>query len=133
VLVCHNAGGGTHTLDISSSAVAAHLAHGDMLGHCNADLLTTGNTGLLERKVGDFNVTVLPNPSTNFFTIRVKSDNDNARLQMKVMDILGRIVERRSNLQNNQSVQVGDHYQRGVYFVEISDGRMKEVIKLIRQ
>ena len=34
VLVCHNISKNPHTINISSSAVPAHLAHGDVLGPC---------------------------------------------------------------------------------------------------
>lgn len=34
VLVCHNVSKNPHTISISSSAVPAHLAHGDILGPC---------------------------------------------------------------------------------------------------
>lgn len=131
VLVCHKAGSSSHTLDIGSNAVAAHLAHGDMLGGCNDNASITGNA--VQRMLGNLSIQVLPNPSSNYFTIRIEGEGQSGRVDMKVMDVLGRIVEHRANLQQRQVIQVGHHYRSGIYFVEIGNGREKTVMKLIRQ
>ncbi len=134
VLVCHNSGGNTHTLDISGNgdAVSAHLGHGDMLGECAVETLAS-RTSEIKRTLGHINIIVSPNPSINHFTIRLNGAVDAGRIDIKVMDVMGRVVEHRTNLQSQQAIQVGDHYRAGIYFVEISNGKERTVLKLIRQ
>lgn len=129
VLVCHNGS----TLDISGNgnAVAAHLAHGDMLGACDAGLIT--NSSVVERVLGTAHISVMPNPSNLHFNIRIEGNNQSERIDLRVMDILGRVVEQRTGLQHNQTIRIGDSYKAGIYFVELNNGRDKTVLKLIRQ
>lgn len=136
VIICHKPAGQASTLEVSGNgnAVAAHLGHGDMLGACPANLIA-GNRQpeIMERTLGAMSIKVMPNPSTNYFTIRLEGVESSAHTRLRVIDILGRTIEQRSNLQNNQTLQIGDNYHRGIYFVEISNGKDKAVMKLVRQ
>ena len=68
VIVCHNG----HELCISANAVAAHLAHGDILGPCPPGVTRSNNnqeTEALDKMI----VTAYPNPYEQEFKLNIKS------------------------------------------------------------
>jgi|GEM_PF-6162495 len=79
-----------------------------------------------------FSVQATPNPSSNYFTIVTKSDRKET-LSITVTDVMGRIVERRLNVSANGTIQLGNAYGKGVYFVEVKQGAKKEKLQLIRK
>jgi hypothetical protein len=129
VRVCHNGG----EISIDGSAVPAHLGHGDALGTCAQAASST-------RKVVEANKTIAaemtliarPNPSSSYFTLQLQGSPDAKSLRLKVTDMLGRTVEQRSNLGAGQSLQIGQDYKPGVYFVEVLQGSEKQTLKLVK-
>jgi 5-methylthioadenosine/S-adenosylhomocysteine deaminase len=81
---------------------------------------------------GKLTVTTLPNPSGKYFTIRTQSSS-NETLQLKVLDVSGRIVEARTGITANTTIHVGNNFRVGIYFVEVVQGKERQVLKLIRQ
>ncbi|MEO5946404.1 MAG: DUF4394 domain-containing protein [Chitinophagaceae bacterium] len=77
-----------------------------------------------------FDVIAFPNPSTNNFTIQLKG-NINEKITMQVIDMYGRIIERR-NVTANSMIRFGDSYRPGTYFVRIMQGKEHKEIKLIK-
>lgn len=121
VIICHKPGDINNTLELNANAVAAHLAHGDALGSC--------------APVPDYpalRVTASPNPTTASFLITIKGGNPMQPVTMKVYNILGRLIEQRQNLQTGQSFRIGQDYKLGIYLVEFSQGREKEVLLLLK-
>jgi hypothetical protein len=54
-------------------------------------------------------------------------------LEIKVTDAMGRLVERRTSLAANGTLYLGDRYRPGIYFVEVIQGKQRQVLKLVRQ
>lgn len=79
-----------------------------------------------------FRITVRPNPSSNHFIITTKTDRTES-ITVTITDVVGRIVERRSNIAANGTIQVGNSFRKGVYFVEVRQGTDKQKLKLIRK
>ena len=69
VIVCHNG----QQLCISASAVAAHLAHGDILGPCPTVVTRSFNQQDESESVSKLFVTAYPNPYEQAFKINIKS------------------------------------------------------------
>jgi Bacterial Ig domain/PA14 domain/Secretion system C-terminal sorting domain/HYR domain/Bacterial protein of unknown function (DUF839) len=82
--------------------------------------------------VRELTVKALPNPSPRAFTLVTRSNSDKA-LTIIVTDVLGRIVERRSGVAANGTIEVGSRLHTGVYFVEVTQGDQKKKLKLVRQ
>jgi len=82
--------------------------------------------------VGKLSITVLPNPSDNYFTLRASSPSAQP-FNIRVFDALGRFVEQRSNLTVNLMVSIGQQYRPGVYVVEVVQGKEKVVVRLIKR
>ncbi len=81
----------------------------------------------------NFNVTAFPNPSTSQFSMRVESNNTTEKLNMRVMDIYGKVVEMKNGIAPNTTIRFGSSYLPGVYFTEIMQGKKKLTLKLIKQ
>jgi hypothetical protein len=77
-------------------------------------------------------ITALPNPSRNYFTLRIQS-NSKELLQVKVMDVSGRIVETKHGMVANMAFHIGNNFRAGVYLVEVTQGNERQILKLIKQ
>jgi len=84
-----------------------------------------------ENIVKEFGVRVLPNPSASYFTLQL-TGSDKELVNLKVTDIMGRIIETRTKLIAGQSVRIGDAYRQGVYFAELRQGNKTKLVKLVK-
>ena len=51
---------------------------------------------------------------------------------MRVTDVSGKIIETRSGMANS-IVHIGNNYRTGIYLVEVTQGKQRKILKLIRQ
>ena len=114
-MVCHN---GQETC-ISSSAVQAHLNHGDKLGSCNNPA-----NGITE------NVTVFPNPVATLLTVKVDKVYDGAELAL--YDVLSRKVKSEPLMDTMQLISVSNLY-RGIYFLHVKNGQYYTIKAIIKE
>ncbi|MCC9136079.1 T9SS-dependent M36 family metallopeptidase [Pontibacter silvestris] len=88
VLVCHNGKSNC----ISSSAVAAHLTHGDVLGDCNSSIATAGFSDLSDESVADgLLLTAYPNPAGSYTNLEFTMVQD-GKFKLEIRDIRGAVV-----------------------------------------
>ncbi len=78
-------------------------------------------------------VSVLPNPSTQYFTLKLQSSESTSTVTVSITDAAGRLIEMKTNVNANSSLQLGHNYPPGIYFAQIVQGNKKEVVKLIKQ
>jgi hypothetical protein len=130
VYMCHISGNSGHvnTICIDNNAVATHLAAGCSLGEC---IGSRNAPSAIEGEVKDFSIRVLPNPSKNYFTLTIRT-SDISPISVRVMDVLGRVVEAWTNVQNGNLI-FGNDLSAGVYLTEIIQGTNRKVIKLVKQ
>lgn len=151
VYICHVPPGNPNnpqTLEISVNAVATHIGKhdGDRLGTCAMTPCaepapTTVSNALTSKAVvegeskaardEELKVTVMPNPSATYFTLKLESKYD-APVNMRVVDVLGRVVDNRVKLGSNATVEVGHNYQSGTYFAEFIQGNRRRVVQLLK-
>jgi hypothetical protein len=140
VYVCHKLNGthgnGTigdnaHTLCVDVDAVPAHLAHGDCLGECPNGNGRSPMPVIEEESNLAFSASVYPNPSKGAFTIQL-TGNTSDKVSIRVTDMMGRVIEKRDNLQSNQVIKVGENYGTGLYFIEVSQGTERTQLKLVK-
>ena len=129
VAVCHKGG----TNEISSGTVADHLAHGDMLGSCNTPNYASSARSMEKDAIAELTVAASPNPTTDYFILSIKGNGSNKKIKLRVIDLLGRSVERMDNVSANQSIRIGSNYLSGTYFAEVIQGDKKVVIQLSKQ
>jgi hypothetical protein len=130
IIVCHNSG--HNTLTIAAPSVAAHLNHGDMLGSCNdVNPSVTIRETVTKNLIAEFSVSVLSNPSPNYFELRLTGKAGN-KIQLKVYDLQGRLVETKASIQSNQTLRLGTLYTPGIYLVQIMQGTQIQTIRLVK-
>ena len=66
-------------------------------------------------------VRTMPNPTRNNFSLIIQS-NSNQGVTLLVTDMLGRVVESRTNVSANGTIQLGYEYSPGTYFLKIIQG-----------
>jgi len=91
----------------------------------------TTNLGVNDNEL-DKLVSLYPNPSQGSFHINLSDDLtvENNNFNINVYDITGRRIYNKALTNNNQEVQLSKA-QKGVYLVEVSNGKNKMVKKLI--
>ena len=75
---------------------------------------------------------VMPNPSKTDFDLRLQG-NASLSIQLTVTDVLGRTVETRIDVQPNSSLQLGEHWAKGIYLVRLQQGAQLKMLKLIKE
>jgi len=79
-----------------------------------------------------FTVRVMPNPTSNYFTLALKSESYE-KFKISVTDVSGRLMEQRPDVPANSTLQLGNKYRPGVYIAEIYQGKNKVVLRLIKE
>jgi hypothetical protein len=79
-----------------------------------------------------FNLQALPNPSVSSFTLKVQGDNVRSKMQVRVMDISGRVLQTIDSVVGGQTIQFGSTYRPGVYIVQLIQGSKKKQLKLVK-
>jgi hypothetical protein len=81
---------------------------------------------------GKLTIKVMPNPTSYYFTLAMKSlSKENVKLT--VMDITGRVIDQRTNVPANTTIQLGDKYHPGIYIAEFLQGKDKITLRLIKE
>jgi sugar lactone lactonase YvrE len=143
VYVCN----GGITQMMNTSAVAAYLSSNPTarLGSCDQTIClgpvinaTTKplNVVVEEKKevqtaVEELKVTVMPNPSTTYFTLKLESRYETP-VTMRVMDSRGRVVDAKSKIGANSTIQIGHNYAGGIYYAELIQGAQRKVVQLMK-
>jgi hypothetical protein len=127
---------------VDENAVQAHLNDGDFLGSCtiktrDMNLDTTDASEVTahpaqEEALGKLTIKVMPNPTSYYFNLVMKSlSKENVKLT--VMDITGRVMEQRTEIPANTTIQLGDKYHPGIYIAEFLQGNDKVTLRLIKE
>ena len=78
-----------------------------------------------------FRVKLYPNPTSGNFNIQVVTYS-NEPIKVRIMDALGTVLQTATNVSKSGLMQLASKYRGGTYFVEVSQGIHKEVLKLIK-
>ena len=89
----------------------------------------TLNTTMTENKL---QITALPNPTRNYFSIILKGSNEE-RISIKVLDVLGRVVEAKNNISTNKILTLGENYKPGTYLIDVIQGTVHQTQTVIKQ
>jgi hypothetical protein len=77
-------------------------------------------------------VTGRPNPSSNYFTLNIRS-NSLHPVTVRILDVLGRVVSVKPNVSSNSTLYIGHQYIPGVYFVQVLQEKKIVTLQLIKQ
>jgi Secretion system C-terminal sorting domain len=140
VTICHKTGS-TKTpcvkICISAEDVLDHLNHGDFLGNCTSTCLPPPPVAarpVAEMSSGDgkLSLKVIPNPTSTSFNL-VMTSAVKEKMYIRVTDIAGRLIEERSGVNANSTIQLGDRYSQGMYFAEVIQGSERLLVRLLKQ
>ena len=77
-------------------------------------------------------IKVMPNPSASQFNLTVESNNKTDQIDMKVMDVQGKLIEARNNLLPGQTLRIGSNYRPGTYFIHAVQGKQRTTATVIK-
>jgi hypothetical protein len=80
----------------------------------------------------EFDITAMPNPSNQYFTLRLTGTDINTPIILHVVDAAGRLIESNQNIQGQQTIMIGENYKTGIYFATIMQGKKKKIVRLIK-
>jgi N-acetylneuraminic acid mutarotase len=88
-------------------------------------------SGETETAVNGLSVHALPNPTSKYFTLNVRS-NSKESITVRVVNITGQVIESRT-VASNITLQVGSDYKPGSYFVQVVQGNDRKTLHLVKQ
>ncbi len=90
-----------------------------------------------ERTIGiadiaaELSVKARPNPSYGAFNVQIEGGSTD-KITMRIMDMQGKLIEQRQNIQPNQVLRIGQTYSPGIYFIEVMQGAKRKQMKLFK-
>ena len=126
VQVCHNG----NVICVASSAVQAHLNHGDKLGSCNSGISVIPASIQFEKPAESYKVELYPNPVSDILNIKVSKLEAGARV--RVFNLGGVEVLSQRLTQTSQTVSVSK-LQPGIYVIHIENGTQITREKFIKE
>ncbi len=83
------------------------------------------------KKTDIFNVSAYPNPSSNYFTLKIETST-NEKINLRVLDVTGRLIEEKKNISASDILKLGERYINGVYIVEVAQANKRRTLKLTK-
>ncbi len=101
-------------------------------GSGNNQNIENGSDPLFDYVQG-FGIKAFPNPSSNYFNLQLTGNNYSDRINLKVYDISGRLVEVMNDIAPGKTIILGASLHKGMYIAEIRQGKDVQHIKLIKK
>lgn len=83
----------------------------------------------VEENVNNSQISIYPNPANRLINVKINSNNP---IYVTIFDFTGKKIQTTELIDNQGSISIS-HLSSGVYFVEIFDGKNKEIKKLFKQ
>jgi hypothetical protein len=122
--------GGSITVKANSSCGASDIRSLTVVNGTCTSKARQSNTNEVNDMQG-LAARILPNPSSTYFTLVTHSINIEP-MTVRVIDAVGRIVWNQINSPANGTLSFGDQLKPGMYFVEISQGKKRLMIRLLK-
>ena len=125
---------GVPTTVLGGGSIVIHYGKGN-----NSRIMNTGKNVEIANSnsdklagTGKLTVTIMPNPTSYYFTLGLKSLSKE-KIKVTVTDITGRVLEQRTDIPVNSTVQLGGDYHPGVYIAEFVQGNDQVTVQLIKE
>ena len=134
IYICKYKNGSYTTTCIQATTnTVNNMSAGSYLGTCSPQPARSSETVIKEsRTVKELTVQAFPNPSGAFFNLFIESPDPNEKVQLKVTNLMGQVIELRKDLSVGASIKIGGNYSRGVYVVEIMQGGYKKMLRIVK-
>jgi VCBS repeat-containing protein len=125
---------GAEDLDRSAKIMTINVTAQSMTLSSSQTLrLNTAPDVSLKIKQKEFKVQALPNPATLQFNIRLESPDGNTPMMVRTVDLAGKVIEVKRGLMAGQTLQLGSNYRPGIYFIELTQGDQRRIVKVVKQ
>ena len=126
-----------------ANAILAHVpGHtGDRLGKCDQQpcgtqqplVINKGKKVAQETEIdaGLFTVAAMPNPTSDYFNLVIKSDSKTL-VTVKILDVYGRVLLVRKSVDANTTLRFGENLYSGTYLVNVIKGKIEKTVKMIK-
>ena len=94
----------------------------------NNAFIATDNKASLRN---DFKVMISPNPAQDYFTLQVTSNNLTDKINIRITDISGKVLDVISNVNAGELKHFGSQYKAGIYIANITQGTNHKTIKIV--
>jgi hypothetical protein len=89
-------------------------------------------TSFLQSNVHEFSIAAYPNPTSNQFKVQLQSSDKVQKIQLRVTDITGRLIQVFNNLAAGQVMEIGSTYRPGIYILQMIQGNQHKQLKLLK-
>ncbi len=120
-----------NTSTITNTWYRCHITCGLQSGYtsCLQIIVNSTSTGISDLS-NSFNISLYPNPSKTFFTMRVESSQQN-NYSLFIRDITGSIIYQQHDIMLSESFHFVTTFSNGMYFAEIIQGDERRIMRLI--
>jgi hypothetical protein len=124
---------GVPTTALGGGSIVIHNANGKQ-SRVMAPTVTAVNDNQPTDQTGTGRLTVkvMPNPTSYYFTVALQSLSKE-KVKLMVTDITGRVIEQRTNVSANSTIQLGNQYHPGIYIAQFQQGTDKVTVRLIKE
>jgi hypothetical protein len=77
-------------------------------------------------------VSIIPNPTNSYFRILIPSGPRSISVDLEIIDMQGRILERKSSVKTNESVHCGMTLRPGVYILKLHHGKIQKSYRIVK-
>jgi hypothetical protein len=84
-----------------------------------------------EQAASGLQVQAFPNPTQHYFSLRIQGQS-NKPVQLRIVDVLGRIVEAKQGIAANTTLTIGHTYRPGVYYIQVLQSNQKATLKIVK-
>jgi hypothetical protein len=110
------------------------IAYSAIRAAVNCVVPNAGVSGLTAT-VNSLNITNLklnayPNPTSHYFNVMVEGGVPQTEGVLRVMNMLGQLIEERKQVEPGQLIQLGHQYINGMYLIEYKQGTNRALLKL---
>ncbi len=97
---------------------------------CPISTFAKGAQNALESSNTSLSISLSPNPSNSYFTLRVKATNQEA-IQIRVIDVNGKRLFTAKRMAE-QAFKFGESFAPGVYMIEVMQGDDVKIVKGVK-
>ena len=74
-----------------------------------------------------------PNPTSHYFNVVVEGGAQQTDGMLRVMNMVGQLIEEKKQVKPGQLIQIGHQYINGMYLIEYTQGTNRAVLKVSKR
>jgi hypothetical protein len=98
-------------------------------GNSNSTTTTT-NTSTKALSITNLSLKAYPNPTSHYFNVVVEGGAQQTEGVLRVMNMVGQLIEEKKQVKPGQLIQLGHQYINGMYLIEYTQGSDRTTIKV---